>query len=187
MRLAILWGLLLSLPLAAHADPFGALEGRYRVDPTSTIRFSVSQLGGRAVEGRFRRFSGHFVLAGDDLSRTTVRFTLSPESIEAVDTRVEEFIKSASVFDVETYPTVSFRSTAVKRTGEDSAVMRGRLSGKGVTRDATFNIRYLGKGGGGLRFHVTGKLSRALFKMDVGTPIYSNMVVLDMDLIGQRD
>ena len=26
-----------------------------------------------------------------------------------------------------------------------------------------------------------------LLGMDVGTPIYSNMVVLDMELIGQRD
>jgi polyisoprenoid-binding protein YceI len=187
MRLAILTCLIVSLPLAAAADSLGALKGRYKVDPSSTIHFSVAQMGGQAVEGRFRKFSGQFMLAGDDASRSTVQFTLSPGSVEAVDPRVEDFIKSPSVFDVENYPKVTFRSTSVNRTGDDTAVINGRLSAKGVTRDAKFNIRYQGKTGRGLKFHVTGKMSRALFGMDVGTPIYSNMVVLDMELIGRRD
>ena len=187
MRLAILTCLLLSMPLAAQADALGALKGRYKVDPSSTIHFSVAQMGGQAIEGSFQKFSGQFVLAGEDASRSTVQFTLSPASVQAADPRIEDFIKSGAVFDVETYPTVSFRSTSVKRTGDDTAVINGRLSAKGVTRDAKFTIRYGGKSGGGLKFHVTGKMSRALFKMDVGTPIYSNMVVLDMDLVGKRD
>ena len=114
-------------------------------------------------------------------------FTLSPASVDAVDPRVEEFIKSPSVFDVERYPKVTFRSTSVKRTGENTAVINGRLSAKGLTRDTKFSIRYEGKSRGGLRFRVTGKMSRALFGMEVGTPIYSNMVVLDMELIGRRN
>ena len=55
-----------------------------------------------------------------------------------------------------------------------------------MTRPTKFAIAFEGRQGGTLRFHVTGKLSRALFNMDVGTPIYSNMVVLDMDLVGQK-
>lgn len=189
MRLALtaLACLLLSAPLAAQADSLGALKGRYKVDPSSTIHFSVAQMGGRAIEGRFRKFSGQFVLEGEDASRSSVQFTLSPGSVEAADPRIEDFIKSPTVFDVDSYPKVTFRSTAIKRTGEDTAIINGRLSAKGVTRDTKFNIRYLGKVGGGLKFHVTGKMSRALFGMDVGTPIYSNMVVLDMELIGRRD
>ena len=187
MRLAILTAIILSLPLAADADSFGALKGRYKIDPSSTIHFSVAQMGGQAVEGRFRKFSGHFVLAGEDAAGSTVQFTLSPDSVEAVDPRIEEFIKSPSVFDVEQYPKVTFRSTSVKRTGDETAVINGRLSAKGVTRDTKFNIRYEGEASGRLKFHVTGKMSRALFGMDVGTPIYFNMVVLDMELIGRRD
>lgn len=187
MRLAILTCLFMSLPLAANADSLGALKGRYKVDPSSTIHFSVAQMGGQALEGRFLKFSGQFVLAGEDASRSTVQFTLAPGSVEAVDPRIEEFIKSASVFDVERYPKVTFRSTSVKRTSDDTAVINGRLSAKGVTRDTKFNIRYEGKSARSLKFHVTGKMSRALFDMEVGTPIYSNMVVLDMELIGRRD
>jgi polyisoprenoid-binding protein YceI len=187
MRFLALFCLLIFLPLSAEADSLGALKGRYKVDPSSTIHFSVAHMGGRAVEGRFRQFSGQFVLKGEDVSGSTVQFALSPASVEAVDPRMEEFIKSPSVFDVEQYPEVTFRSTSVKQTGDDTAVVNGRLSAKGVTRDTKFNIRYVGKSSGGLKFHVTGKMSRAMFGMDVGTPIYSNMVVLDMELIGRKD
>jgi polyisoprenoid-binding protein YceI len=187
LRRAILFCLLAATPFSLHAESLGALEGRYKVAPSSTIQFSVAQIGGQAIEGRFKSFSGQFVLGGEDASRSSVQFSLSPGSVEAVDPRVEEFIKSEAVFDVATYPKVSFRSTAVKRTGDDSAVITGRLTAKGVTRDTKFNIRYEGRSGGGLKFHVTGKMSRALFNMDVGTPVYSNMVVLDMELIGKRN
>lgn len=145
MRLAILTCLLMSLTFVAEADSFGALKGRYKVDPSSTIHFSVAQMGGQAIEGWFRKFSGQFVLAGEDASGSTVQFTLSPASVE-------------------------------------TAVINGRLSAKGLTRDAKFNIRYEGRSGGGLKFHVTGKISRALVGMEVGTSIYSNVVVLDMGI-----
>jgi polyisoprenoid-binding protein YceI len=183
----ILFCLLTTIPLSLRAESLAALEGRYKVAPSSVIHFSVAQMGGQAIEGRFKSFSGQFVLGGEDASRSSVQFTLSPGSVQAVDPRVEEFIKSEAVFDVVNYPKVSFRSTAVKRTGDDTAIITGRLTAKGVTRDTKFSIRYEGKSGGGLKFHVTGKMSRALFKMDVGTPVYSNMVVLDMDLVGKRN
>lgn len=99
MRLAILTCLLMSLTFVAQADSFGALKGRYKVDPSSTIHFSVAQMGGQAIEGWFRKFSGQFVLAGEDASGSTVQFTLSPASVE-------------------------------------TAVINGRLSAKGLTRDA---------------------------------------------------
>ena len=178
---------LAALPAPLHAASLGDLEGRYRVAPSSTIHFSVAQMGGQPIEGRFTRFSGQFVLAGNDAASSSVQFTLSPGSVSAVDPRVEAFIKSDAVFDVANYPQVSFRSTVVKRTGEDTAIVTGRLTAKGVTRDTKFSIRYEGKSGAGLKFHVTGKMSRALFNMDIGTPVYSNMVVLDMQLIGKRD
>lgn len=186
-RLRLLICLLVLSPLTSRAESLSAVEGRYRVDPSSTIRFSVAQLGGQAIEGTFTRFSGHFRLGGADASRSSVQFALAPDSVRAADPRIEAFIRSDAVFAVETYPDVSYRSTRVKRTGDETAQIEGRLTAKGVTRDTRFEIRYIGREGSALKFHVTGKMSRALFHMDVGTPIYSNMVVLDMDLIGRRE
>jgi polyisoprenoid-binding protein YceI len=177
---------LVALSSSVHADTLDDVKGRYSVEPSSLIRFSIAQLGGQAIEGRFTSFSGRFELGGEDASKSTVQFSLSPGSVEAGDPRVRDFIKSEAVFDVTNYPGVTFRSTSVIRTGETTAVIKGRLSAKGVTRDTAFDVRYEGREGRLVRFHVTGKLSRALFNMDVGTPLYSNVVVLDMQLTGRQ-
>lgn len=170
---------------SAHADQLSDVAGRYRVLPSSRIHFSVAQIGGEAIEGEFRQFKGTFQI-DKTISRSKVEFSLQPASIKAVDPRIEEFIKSEPVFDVANHPVVSFRSTGVTRTSGDSAAIDGQLSAKGVTRPTRFSIAFKGQQGRMMKFHVTGKLSRALFNMDVGIPIYSNVVVLDMDLVGQR-
>jgi polyisoprenoid-binding protein YceI len=176
---------LLLWPALCFADQFSDAAGHYRILSSSRIRFSVAQAGGAAIEGEFRRFRGTFRLERN-VGNSKVEISLEPGSVEAVDPRIEEFIKSEPVFDVANYPIVGFRSTRVTRTGEDTASIDGQLSAKGVTRPTRFSIAFKGRSGRTLKFHVTGKLSRAMFKMDVGTPIYSNMVVLDMDLVGQR-
>jgi polyisoprenoid-binding protein YceI len=172
-------------PTLSLADQFSDAVGHYRILSSSRIHFSVAQAGGAAIEGNFSRFKGTFKLE-KNVGRSVVEFSLEPGSVKAVDPRIEEFIKSEPVFDVANHPTVSFRSTGVTRTGDSTAAIDGQLSAKGVTRPTRFSIAFKGQSGKNLKFHVTGKLSRAMFKMDVGTPIYSNMVVLDMDLVGQK-
>lgn len=171
---------------AAHADTLDDVKGRYSVESSSRIRFSIAQMGGPAIEGRFTSFSGRFQLTGKDASKSTVQFSLSPGSVEASDPRLRDFIKSEAVFDAARHPEVTFRSTSVTRTGDTTALIVGRLSAKGVTRETTFNVSYEGREGRLIHFRVTGELSRAMFNMDVGTPLYSNMVVLDMQLSGRQ-
>ena len=183
-RFAVALLLLLS-PVLAHADPFSDAAGRYRVLPSSRIHFSVAQMGGAAIVGEFRRFSGIFVLARA-IAGSSVTVTLDPASVSAADPRIENFIRSEAVFDAARFPAVSFRSSSVTRTGDNTASIEGRLTAKGRTRPARFTVTFAGKTGRSLKFRVDGKLSRALFGMDVGTPVYSNMVVLDMELVGQR-
>ena len=186
MKTLLLGALLVLLPAGDSADAFSEVAGSYRVLPSSRIHFSVARIGGAPVEGEFKRFKGNFRMDGKDVSRSKVEFSLEPGSVSAVDPRVEEFIKSEPVFDVARYPVVSFVSTSVKRVGENKATIEGRLTAKGVNRTTRFAVSYEGQSAAGLKFHVTGKLSRALFNMDVGTPVYSNMVVLDMTLLGRK-
>jgi polyisoprenoid-binding protein YceI len=177
--------LLLLLPAASNADELSDAAGRYKVLSSSHIHFSVAQMGGAAVEGEFRTFDGQFQLDGNDIGHSKVSFVIKPGSVTAVDPRVEAFIRSAAVFDTARFPEVRFVSTRISRTGTKNARIEGKLSAKGVTRNASFDVVLEGRSKGTLKFHVTGKMSRALFNMDVGTPIYSNMVVLDMHLSGK--
>ena len=176
---------LLALPVGAWADAFAEAVGRYRVQSASTIHFSVAQAGGQAVEGTFDKFQGAFEL-NRDIRRSKVDISIDAASVQAVDPRVENFIKSEAVFDAANFPSIRFVSTSVARTGDKSATVEGQLTAKGRTRPSRFYVTLLQQSKGMLKFHVTGKLSRALFGMDVGTPIYSNMVQFDMTFVGRR-
>jgi polyisoprenoid-binding protein YceI len=185
MRLLVAATLMIA-PVSASADAFSDAAGRYKVQSSSVIHFSVAQMGGQAIEGTFKRFKGTFQLDGKDVGRSKVDISIDAGSVSAADPRIEEFIKSEPVFDAAKYPTVSFHSSGAKRNGAKSATVEGQLSAKGRTRPARFAVTLNEQSGNTLKFHVTGKLSRALFGMDVGTPVYSNMVVLDMTLVGRK-
>ena len=49
-------------------------------------------------------------------------------------------LKSADFFDVEKFPTMAFKSTHVKSTGDGELAVEGDLTIRGVTRKATFAV-----------------------------------------------
>lgn len=178
--------LVLSAITTLHADSLSALQGRYIVDPSSRVAFSVAQVGGGGIAGVFQTFSGSFDLNPGNMARSRVSFSLWPESVATGEPRVEAFLRSSAVFDVATYPVISFRSTAIRRDGTDSAVIQGVLTARGVAHRETFQATFVRRQGRAIAFHVVGNLMRSPYGMDVGTPIYSNIVRLDMMLNGQR-
>lgn len=171
---------------AAKADELAEAAGRYRIESSSVLRFSVAQMGGGGIAGTFPKFSGTFVLDGGDIGRSKVDFTLDANAIEAGDPRIGEFIRSDAVFDAASHPRITYRSTSVSRTGPKTARIEGQLTARGITRNVGFDVELSGRDQRHLRFRVTGRMSRALFGMEIGTPIYSNRVELDLDLRGAR-
>ena len=81
---------------------------------------------------------------------------------------------------------ISFRSSGIRRTGDRSATITGMLTARGHTSPATFEAELEDMGKGWISFHVTGHVLRSPYGMDVGTPIYSNVVQFDMELKGKR-
>jgi polyisoprenoid-binding protein YceI len=172
--------------LPAHADTLSSLHGRYAIDSSSRIAFSVAQVGGGGIDGAFSRFSGSFDLRPDDIARSSVNFSLQPDSVVTGQPRVESFLRSAAVFDATAYPVITFRSTAVRQQGSDGAVIQGVLTARGIAHRETFEATLVKRQGHTIAFHVVGDMMRSAYGMDVGTPIYSNIARFDMMLNGQR-
>jgi polyisoprenoid-binding protein YceI len=171
---------------AADADILGEAAGKYTIEPSSNINFKVSQVGGGGINGAFGKFSGVFTLSAKGVSQSDVVFTLFPESVATKDKRVENFLRSSAVFDSAKFPQVTFRSTSVKQIDATTAKIDGVLTARGVTKPASFTASLSNRNGRQLNFHVLGNISRAPYGMDVGTPIYSNVVQFDMMLVGKR-
>lgn len=186
-RTLLATGLLALIAIApVRADTLSALHGRYVIDPSSRIAFSVAQVGGDGISGIFSRFSGTFDLDPDNIARSRVSFSLRPESVTTGEPRVETFLKSSAVFDVEAHPVITFRSTAIRKDGADRALIQGVLTARGIARRETFAATLVKRQGRTIAFHVAGDVLRSPYGMDVGTPIYSNVVRFDMTLNGRR-
>lgn len=99
---------------------------------------------------------------------------------------MENFLRSDAVFDAAAYPEISFQSSRVIADGDRSATVEGMLRARGQSRPETFHVTLLKHQAGRVTFHVVGKVLRSRYGMDVGTPIYSNVVLLDMTVEGRR-
>lgn len=176
----------LAVPVFA-AVALSDAAGSYTISPAgSSIRFSVGKAGGGGLAGAFARFQGSIRIDNSNIGRSQVNITIFPESVGTGQRRVDAFLRSDAVFDAANNPEIQFRSTRVKRTGDTSALVTGRLTARGKTFPEKFTAELAGLKAGTIRFHVTGKVLRSRYGMDVGTPIYSNVVDFDMTLTGRR-
>jgi len=161
--------------------------GRYTITNASDIRFHVDQVGGGGIKGSFGSFSGNFNLKAGDLSHSMVNFELKPQSVSTGQTRVDAFLRSSAVFDSDNYEKITFRSNRIEQTGPDSAHVTGTLTAKGHSAPESFDVRLTSWNGRTIGFTVSGQILRSHYAMDVGTPIYSNLVQFDMVVEGQRN
>jgi polyisoprenoid-binding protein YceI len=113
----------------------------WRLDPAhSNAQFSVRHLGISNVQGEFTKVTGTVQLDDQDISKSTVNATID---VTSLDTRVQQRdndLKSDHFFDVAKYPTITFQSTKISKTGDDSANMTGNLTIHGVTKEVTFDV-----------------------------------------------
>ncbi|OOL15080.1 hypothetical protein BRY73_20820 [Ochrobactrum sp. P6BS-III] len=178
--------LLFLSPVSSLADSLEAVNGHYTIQRSSVIGFRVGQVGGGGLAGSFAEFAGDFNLNAQNLAKSSVSFTLKPASVDAKQTRISDFLRSSAVFDIEHYPVLAFRSTKITQTGPLNARIDGVLTARGKSHGETFFASMVGHDDKTVTFHVIGKVLRSPYGMDVGTPIYSNVVDFDMNLLGAK-
>ena len=121
----------------------GLTPGTWNVDPShSEVGFVVRHLMVSKVKGRFADVSGTITVA-EDVLQSTVEATAKVASIDTRETNRDAHLRSADFFDADTYPDLTFRSTALRAKGSDFE-MDGELTIKGVTKPVTFALEYNG-------------------------------------------
>lgn len=158
-------------------------------DAHSQLGFTVSHLGISDVSGTFNDFDVKITSAKPDFSDAVVELTAKTASI---DTRVEDrdkHLKSPDFFDVEKYPTMNFKSTAVKKAGKNSYKLIGNLTLNGVTKPVTMDMVYNGTVENPMSkkqtagFQVSGTIKRSDFNLgnDFPAPMISDEVRIKAD------
>jgi polyisoprenoid-binding protein YceI len=135
--------LMLVAALAATLGASGAFAQakKWDIDPAhSNAQFVVRHMGISNVQGEFTKISGTIALDDADVSKSNVTATID---IASVDTRVkgrDDDLRSVNFFDAAKYPTMTFQSTKIWKTGDNMAKMTGNLTLHGVTKEVTFDV-----------------------------------------------
>jgi polyisoprenoid-binding protein YceI len=137
------------------------LAGTWEFDPAHTrLGFLAPMMMITTVRGTFGEFVGSASLDPSNPRESEVSVTIQANSIETGSARRDAHLRSAAFFEVETHPTIEFRSTELRPT-KDSKVWTvvGDLTIRGVTRPVELTMTYLGvsrDAGGGARASFAG-------------------------------
>lgn len=133
-----------ALLLAAAAAVPAQAQETYLVDKGhSDIVFQVRHLVSK-VSGQFRDFEGSLRLDRAQPEKSAVEFTIKAASIDTNLPDRDTHLRNADFLDAEKHPAITFRSARVVAKGENRYEVTGALTLRGVTREVTLPVQFLG-------------------------------------------
>ena len=109
----------------------------------SDVTFRIKHLMSK-VTGSFADFDGTITTDFANLGASSVSFTVQATSIDTKNADRDKHLRSADFFDVEKFPTISFASSRITKTGDDSFDVTGTLTMHGVSKEITLPVTFLG-------------------------------------------
>ncbi len=120
------------------------ITGDYTVDTShSRLGFVARHAMVTKVRGQFDAFSATARVDAEHPSASTIELSIDAASVTTGSPDRDGHLRSADFFDVENYPTWTFRSTDVARDGDEWTVT-GDLTIKDVTRPVTIEFEETG-------------------------------------------
>ena len=181
---------LLSLAaVACMAVPAKAAVETFEFDTTHTqVIFFVSHLGFSMSEGEFLDFDGEINFDTENPADSSVNVTIQTASIDMDDEKWDAHMKNEDFFNVEKYPTMTFKSTAVNVTGDNTADITGDLTILDVTKPVVLHVThnktaphpFSGKTIAG--FSATANIKRSEFGMNYGLPNVGDVVEIRIEV-----
>lgn len=135
-RIAVIAGLAAALSL-----PAAAATSTWQIDPAhSSAQFAVKHLSISTVRGAFTSVKGSVQLDDKDIAKSSVDVTID---VNSVDTRVgdrDKDLRSDHFFDVEHFPTITFKSRKVEQVSPGKLKVTGDITIHGVTKEVVLDV-----------------------------------------------
>ncbi len=146
-------------------------------DPAhSRLGFVVKHLAISEIDGRFADFTVNVTTSKADYSDAKIELTAKTASIDTDVEARDNHLRTADFFDVEKFPTLTFKSTSFEKVGENKAKLVGNLTLHGVTKVVTLDVVYNGSVVNPMNsqqtvgFKITGVLKRSDFGIGASFP-----------------
>lgn len=111
----------------------------FTIDPAHTaVVFKINHMGFSNVYGLFPGAEGKFTIDETKPEKSTLDLTIQTESVTTHDQKRDEHLKSPDFFNVKQFPTIAFKSSAVKKIDAKHYEISGQLTMHGVTKPLKF-------------------------------------------------
>ena len=137
IRRAVALAALLAASPAFAAETFVIDKGH------SEVGFQIRHMMSK-VRGRFTDFEGRILADRAKPEASSVELTIQSTSIDTANPNRDKDLRGADFFDVEKHPTITFKSTRITPKGKDSYDVTGTLTIRGVSKEVTLPVSFLG-------------------------------------------
>jgi len=113
----------------------------WKIDPAhSAAQFSVRHLGISTVRGEFKKVSGSANYDPSDPAKTSIEATIDATTIDTRVDKRDNDLRGPEFFDVQKYPTITFKSKRTEAEGTGKLKITGDLTIHGVTREVVLDV-----------------------------------------------
>ena len=146
------------------------------------VRHFVAKTG-----GIFKKFSGKIEFDEKKSESIKVDAVIETASVDTSNDKRDEHLRGADFFNVEKFPTMTFKSTGAKKGSDGKIQVMGDLTILGVTKPVTLDVSFAGvspDSWGGLRsgFSASGKVNRKDFGMVYNSVLDNGGLMLGEDV-----
>ena len=180
---------LLALPFSVSADLSEVPSGEYALDSThGYITFTYNHLGFSNPRVGFNSFDTRLSLDSSNPENSKVEVTIDATSIDSRVAEFNEHLNGSDFFNTAEYPTITFRSTKVEATGENTFDVTGDLTILGTTKPVTLTTTINGAGNHPLKnvptvgVSASTKLMRSEWGLGAYVPAVSDEVELSIEV-----
>lgn len=121
--------------------PGVAATSTWKLDPRhSAAQFSVKHMGISTVRGAFSKVDGTVQYDEQDVTRSTVEVTIDVSTVDTREPARDKDLRSDNFFDVEHFPTMTFKSTKVEQIAAGKLKVTGDLTIRGTTKQVVLDV-----------------------------------------------
>ena len=163
-------------------------KSTWAVDPAhSEISFKVKHMMITNVSGKFDSFEATIENEDEEFENSEIKFTAQVKSVNTCNNDRDNHLRSADFFDADHFPTISFKSTTVRKGNDDDYIINGDLTIKDVTKNISLQAEYGSPtvdpwGNNKIGLSLTGKINRKDFGLSWNTTLESGGVLVGEEI-----
>lgn len=140
---------LIALSAITTINTKSAEAADYKVDVKGAhafVQFKIKHLGYSWLLGRFNHFDGDFSYDAKAPNNAKIAIEIDTTSLDSNHAERDKHLKGKDFLNVSDFPKANFTSESIKFTDDENAIVTGKFTLKGITKEISFPIVKIGEG-----------------------------------------